>query len=143
MTITALQDKFTDIRKRLFDIQIYINNARAEFEAIIKDQTYPLADRWNLFRDAPEGFRGTESSIWQPKALAQFGSGGHEWDQLLWTDRYRTINLVDMIDEAIDLEDIDKTREYFDDDASIQVEDYIALVEEMLACNVGSFVYDW
>ena len=145
MSIELVQQRLDLVRQKLEEVQDTINGAMAEFTQVIKDKSIPLGDRWDLFVGAPEGLRGSHSYIWHPRALARLGRGGHEWEPLIWTERYMTVDLTELFDDFIDFHDDSDPGSFYTDDETTKItrDVLIALAEEILENNYGSFEFDW
>jgi len=142
MSIKTVQTKIEAIRELMAEVQIQISSARDSFTEAIKDKSIPLADRWDLFSAAPEGFRGHHTWIWHPEALRSLGR--REWDALTYPERYQDIDVTDLVNDRIDLRNPEN--DDLDNDEvgeGVTREIMIALMEEMLEKNIGSFTFDW
>lgn len=127
----------SDIRDRLDHITNLMSEVASDFAVVIADKSIPLAERWELFSNAPAEFRDTDGYIWQPEALKSLGR--HPWEYFTFCERYRYIDLVEIINDNYDLSSADE--EQFGVKVTRQVVE--ELVEEMLQSNTAGFTYDW
>lgn len=112
------------------------------FCQIIKDPTYPLEQRWQLFKNAPGEYRNHSSWYWNSKAL-----GGVSWFDDFYYEKYQTVHsvsLVERVEDALNTRDKDHSliwlERIFRDDIP---ENTDAIKEEILSLNLGSWVFDW
>lgn len=129
-TIESVGARFDQVRE-------LIESTNADFESVIRDKSIPLTKRFNLFTEAPAEFRGNHDYLWQPEALKSLGR--HPWEYFAFCERYRYIDLVEIINDNYDLSSADEDQ--FGEKVTRQLVE--ELVEEMLQNNIGGFTYDW
>jgi hypothetical protein len=145
MDIKEVQQKLEVVQGIMNDVQNMVDAAKGDFAAVIKDQSIPFKDRWELFCSAPIVFKETGAWIWHPKALESLGH--NPWYDLIWCERYRTVYLVDYVSDW--LYEYGIFRDEGDDpyvpneDDQLTPEMVLALAEEVLSCNLASFTLDW
>lgn len=106
----------------------------AEYSRYITDKSIPLWDRWETYMNAPDGMKYKKDYIvkFNHEILKQLYKGH---------SRYITINIcagiVDIVHNGI----IYLDNLYVDGEFSDQ--DVMDAMEELLECNISTFINDW
>lgn len=95
---------------------------KSRFERLIAETSIPLETRWRLFCDSPDYLKNHKTWIVD---IRLHGEEIHWYDDF-YINRHQTVDMKDIVEH---LEEIDQ--------------DLAAFKEEILAKNLGSFVYDW
>lgn len=106
---------------------------KEKFAAYVADKTVPLEDRWSLFETAPDALK--EHSSW----YADFKINNEEisWYDDYYLDRHQTMDTLDLVSQTEEMTLSDYTTPKYSENV---IND---LKEQVLAKNLGSFVYDW
>ena len=137
---------------------------KPEFEAYLVDKSIPLAQRWQLWLDAPDSLKNTGGWISDGRLeafkLLGYGTGAYSRNEaisyeggLVWAERHQVINMVDILQgllegladklevelpEGFDWDDLDGWRQH-----SEEAGEFLdAYREELLAKNLLSYHYD-
>lgn len=116
-----------------------IQSFRPVFEAFIKNQDYPLDERWSAFVQAGDYLKNHMSYVQRFKTLGDTEYGDLSIGYDCWlqhAERYEVIDTQSIIEWA---ECYNEER----DDPDMRVVDVEALKEEILSRNLGSYEYDW
>jgi len=113
------------------------NPLKAEYIAFIKDKTFPLADRWEVYKAAPEEFQDHQSWIVHFEAEKLLPSGRISWYDDFYVEKYSEVCVSDLIDEQM-------AEKVEDDEGVVWTPEILdAFREEVLQKNLGSFTFDW
>lgn len=119
----------------IHEINRKIAELKPAFEAYIKNQDYPLDERWSAFCQANNAMKNYGHYYYEFKSLNEGALMDEGW--LLHVERR----------EVVDTERIVEAAECYNDDMEGHGEDRLidvdALKEEILSHNLGSYEYDW
>lgn len=121
------------IQRRHSQLEVEINELKKEFKVMIVDKTIPLENRWRAFTTASAFLKDTHPWCINAKSIQHLLNQHHDGDnigQVLDCDRHSVVHASDMVNEL-------KQFGWF------KLEDEIALKEELLSLNLGSWTYDW
>lgn len=132
-----------DVLERMKKVQSSLENAKLPFAEYIKDQSIPLAERWEVFCLAPSEMKTHENYGPDFQSLPDdfiMYEGPIHMDR---GNTMKTTTMVSDIEEA--LSDI-ANDDYFGADWHLECFSQVNLdevKEEILQKNLGSFDYDW
>ena len=117
-----------------------------EVEAICKDKTIPLEDRWLLFTTSGFGERST--SIEDFDAITRM-YGDYNYYDTFGMEKYQTVDMVDLVANMVsdagyyaDNPDLIKQAKK-DGEVIINVRQINRLKKEILQRFIRSFIFDW
>lgn len=118
-----------ELQERLDEFQETADFLKLDLMLYCKDKSIALDNRWEVFKEAHRLYFTIEGMfmIEMPKEIRTFFEA-QEYD------RYRTVNVLDFIEDFIDNEDNDFT------ETSKCV---LTFKEDLLQSFVGSFIFDW
>ena len=108
-------------------IKDVLAETKVYFEEYIKDTSIPLEERWEVWVEAPMALKGTDTCTSTFKGLPEGYIG---CDLAFSVERYQTRSTLELV-ECVECKD---------NNLAI---DIVALKEDILARNLGSFTYDW
>ena len=114
------------------------NALRDRYVAYIKDTGIPLDERWETFKEAPDDWK--EHRLWVQTFDIEKTVGEISWYDDMYIEKYQTVDMVSLVEDTIADEIDDEDDEY---DGPWNAETVAAFKEEILAKNLGSFVFDW
>ncbi len=118
----------------IHEINRKIAELKLAFEAYIKNQDYPLDERWSAFCQANDALKNHFSSYHDFMCM---DNGAIKYDGwLLHVERNETVHTEFIVELAESYNE-----ERYDPD--MRVVDVDALKEEILSLNLGSYEYDW
>ncbi len=123
----------------IHEINRKIAELKPAFEAYIKNQDYPLDERWSAFCQANDTLKNHMSYVQRFNSLGDTNHGDRAIGYDCWlrhVERYELVDIKDIIESA---ECYNEER----DDPDMRVVDVDALKEEILSRNLGSYEYDW
>lgn len=101
-------------------------------DAYFADESIPLEERWEVFKLCPDTLKNHDIYIVRFDLEKQFGE--IFWYDDFYTDRYATVDMVDVVEHCQDNETDD------DCEKPGMAE---AFKKEILKTNLGSFIMDW
>lgn len=106
-----------------------------EYQQYIVDTSIPLNDRWDVFSAAPDEWKNQDSFI--PHFSFEKKIPNFSWYDVFYKERYQTIYLSDII------EGLESNLDWHMKKFSWTQDLVDEWKEEVLAMNLGSFIYDW
>lgn len=120
--------KLQDFIRRYALHQEQTGQFASEFASLIADRSFTLDDRWYVFVNASDDLKTRDSWIWRPNAIP-----GRDWFEDVGIDqRGERVSTAEMVDCIEDWSPAWATPELI-----------VALKEEILQLNLGSWCYDW
>ena len=130
------------IESEIRDVQDRIATLKEDFARVIADTELPLEERWDLFVKAPDFLKEYKGWVEDFKAFPC---------EITWYDdfnkeRHETVDTVSIVESIV--EDVKYSGGDFEKSKlctrlGITPDVLVALKEEILSKNLGSFVYDW
>ena len=114
---------------------------KTRYEKYIADTTIPLDDRWKLFCEAPQQFKGHQSWLVNFASEKLLPAGEISWYDDFYVNQNETVECDSFVNERlygflIDQCDIEEQS----NEAKLIIDSFKA---EILEMNLGSFDYDW
>lgn len=132
-----------NIPDKIKQINQDIEAVKQEYINYIHDESIPLSERWETFLLAPSSMKEfssfTPSFMSLPEDFIMY-EGPYHMDK---GETATTKRMVESIEEKI--EEVKDENSFYEEHVieAIKKVDIIALKEEILAMNLGSFCYDW
>lgn len=139
MRMTNIPVKF-----RVDRINEAIAALKPDFDEFIKDKSYSLEERWEVFKNANSELSNHQSWIID---LPTKNNYDFSWYDEFYTERYQTINLVQFVEETLaDLEEEAKDSESYQHESKKKLWESLdvnQIKEWILENNIKSFKHDW
>lgn len=137
-----------EFNKKLQAYEKQHRELKKQFEKIIKDKKIPLKKRWEFWNKAPESLKNHRSYI--PTFRDEKATKG-EKALTQWIDSFDDMRgsvdvskfLWETIIFVVEPERLDENETVEDSTIFTDINEIIALMEQVLKMNLGSFDWDW
>jgi len=114
------------------EIIAYKNNTdlKNRYVKFVTDESIPLAERWEVFKEAPGSFKNHQNYIVHFDSEKLMPGGEVSWYDDFYLEKYETMDMFSFVEDRL-----------VDEDVEAGIVD--AWRQEILRMNLGSFKFDW
>lgn len=104
----------------------------------ITDGSIPLMDRWETFKEMPNDWHIHENWLQHFDSEKLLVNSEISWYDDVYVERYETVDMIELVDDRL-CDRLSEDPNVYENPETI----LNAFREEIMAKNLGSFVFDW